>query len=111
MSPSRMMAHPAIAAAALFCLAASLGAPWLGGSARPWAWIGIGLVVALAVERAVAGARAWRRFGDPAALAFPAVHAARDLAWVFALVMWCGRRLLGLAGGPTASMTPRPASD
>jgi hypothetical protein len=110
-SPAAMMAHPAITVVALSCLVASVGASWLGASAWPWVWAGAGLAGVLLVERTVAGVRAWQQFGDPAALAFPVVHAARDLAWVVAVVMWCARRLLGLAGGPKASMTPRPVSE
>jgi hypothetical protein len=59
-------------------------------------------------ERTVAGIRAWRRFKDPAALAFPAVHTLRNAAWVAAMCVWCCRRLMGRPGSPAASMKPRP---
>lgn len=66
-----------------------------------------GLLGLLAVERLWAGARAARRFRDPAALAFVPVHLLRDLAWAAALVVWLARRPLTRAG--RAPRVPRPA--
>jgi glycosyltransferase involved in cell wall biosynthesis len=94
-SPVGMMAHPALMAVAL-CLV-GLGATTAG----------MALVGVLAVERAVAGARAWRLFGDRAALLFPVVHLARDLAWVAAMTMWAGRRVLRRPVRPGDSMRGR----
>jgi len=55
--------------------------------------------------------RAWRKYGDAAALGFPLVHLARDLAWVAAIAVWSWRHLSGRAGGPAASMRPRAVTD
>jgi cellulose synthase/poly-beta-1,6-N-acetylglucosamine synthase-like glycosyltransferase len=110
-SPAAMMSHPVVAAAALLCTGSWLWARWLGINASPIGWAAGALGAGLVLERAIAGVRAWRRFGDSAALAFPLVHLARDLAWVAAIAVWSGRRLLRRAGGPAASMTPRAVVD
>jgi hypothetical protein len=110
-SPIVMMSHPVIAATALLCAATWLWGRWLGLTAAPIGWAAVLLGAGLVIERAVAGVRAWRRYGDTAALGFPLVHSARDLAWVAAIAVWIGRRLLGRAGGPAASMTPRAVAD
>jgi cellulose synthase/poly-beta-1,6-N-acetylglucosamine synthase-like glycosyltransferase len=110
-SPLAMMSHPVVAAAALLASASWLWARWLGLDAAPVGWTALALGAGLAAERAVAGVRAWRKYGDTAALGFPFVHLARDLAWVGAIVVWSCRRLSGRAGGPAASMTPRPVTD
>jgi hypothetical protein len=71
----------------------------------------LGLTVTiLAVERGIAGLRASRRYGDRAALAFPAFHLARDVAWVAAMMSWMVRRLFRLPPRPGDSMRPRPAA-
>jgi cellulose synthase/poly-beta-1,6-N-acetylglucosamine synthase-like glycosyltransferase len=108
-SPAAMMAHPLVMAVAL-CL---LGAGALAASS---AWgirlvtAGLALVLVLAIERTVAGIRLWKRFGDPAALAFPLVHLARDVAWVAAVVTWSSRRVLRRRLKPEHSMMPRAAA-
>jgi hypothetical protein len=94
-SPAAMMAHPVAAAAGLLLLAVG---------AIP---AGVAVFLVLAIERTVAGVRAWRRFRDPASLAFPAVHLVRDLAWVAAIGMWSLRRLFGRSFEPAHSMTGR----
>jgi hypothetical protein len=96
-SPARMMAHPVIMGAALLLMA--------GGMVVP----GLALVAVLAAERAVAGVRAWRTFRDPAALAFPLVHLARDGAWLVAAAVWATRRILRRPARPAHSMARRPA--
>ena len=105
-SPPWMMAQPVLTAAALLCIVAALSAP----ASRSAALLTAGLVLAgaIVIERTVAGIRAWRRFKDPAALAFPAVHALRNAAWVAAMCVWGGRRLIGRPPSPAASMKPRP---
>ena len=40
-------------------------------------------------------------------LAFPLVHLARNMAWVTAVLVWTGRRLLGRPVKPEHSMTAR----
>jgi cellulose synthase/poly-beta-1,6-N-acetylglucosamine synthase-like glycosyltransferase len=110
-SPLGMMSHPVVAAVALLAGATWVWSRWLGLNAAPVGWSAFAFVAGLAIERAVAGVRAWRRYGDTAALSFPLVHLARDLAWVGAIAVWTCRRLRGRAGGPAASMTPRPVTD
>lgn len=105
-SPPWMMAQPVLTAAALICIVAALSAP----ASRSASLLTVGLVLAGAIvaERTVAGIRAWRRFEDPAALAFPAVHMLRNAAWVAAMCVWCCRRVIGRPPTPAASMKPRP---
>ena len=109
-SPAAMMAHPLVMAMAL----SLLGAGGLLASSPAWSTrnvtAGLALLAVLAVERAVAGVRAWRRFGDPAAIAFPLVHLVRDAAWVAAGVVWTSRRLLRRRLKPEHSMMPRAAA-
>ena len=106
-SPLTMMSHPVLAATAVACVLISMTSTWLRVSGAPFVWAAGLIMLGLAVERAVAGVRAWRRFGDPAALAFPLVHLARDLTWVAAIAAWSSRRLLRRPLTPSASMTPR----
>jgi cellulose synthase/poly-beta-1,6-N-acetylglucosamine synthase-like glycosyltransferase len=105
-SPPWMMAQPVLTAAALVCFVAALSTT----TSRSASLLTAGLVLtgAIVAERTVAGIRAWRRFKDPAALAFPAVHTLRNAAWVAAMCVWCCRRLMGRPGSPAASMKPRP---
>jgi hypothetical protein len=110
-SPLGMMSHPIVAAVALVATASWLWAGWLGVNAAPVGWLACALAAGLVIERAVAGVRAWRRYGDACALGFPLVHLVRDLAWVAAIAVWSCRRVFGRAGGPAASMTPRPVID
>jgi cellulose synthase/poly-beta-1,6-N-acetylglucosamine synthase-like glycosyltransferase len=110
-SPVGMMSHPVVAAVALLAAASWFWSRWLGLHAAPVGWSAVALAAGLVIERGVAGVRAWRRYGDAAALGFPLVHLARDLAWVAAMVVWSCRRLRGRAGGPGASMTARPVID
>jgi cellulose synthase/poly-beta-1,6-N-acetylglucosamine synthase-like glycosyltransferase len=94
-SPIAMMAHPVVMGAALLLLATgAIGA-------------GLALLVLLAVERAAAGVRAWKMFGDPAALSFPLVHLIRDAAWIAAIVTWGTRRMLRRPIKPEHSMAGR----
>jgi cellulose synthase/poly-beta-1,6-N-acetylglucosamine synthase-like glycosyltransferase len=101
-SPALMMAHPVVMAAALSLVAAGA----LASSATAMA-AGVALLAALMCERAMAGVQAWKSFGDRAALAFPLVHLARDLAWLAAIAAWGSRRLAGRPFRPQHSMKPR----
>ena len=106
-SPVSMMAHPIVMAVALVNGLIALVAPAFGGSGQLFAATAAALVSGLVVERALAGVRAWRRFHNAAALGFPLVHLARDLAWVGAIVVWLTRRLLRRPGAPAHSMRAR----
>lgn len=110
-SPLGMMSHPVVAAVALVAAVSWLWAGLLGVNAAPVGWAAAALSAGLVIERAAAGVRAWRRYGDVAALGFPLVHLLRDLAWVAAIAVWSRRHMSGRAGGPAASMTPRPVMD
>jgi glycosyltransferase involved in cell wall biosynthesis len=102
-SPAGMMAHPLVLALAMagFAAAAVSGRQSLALAAAV-------LVIALAVERAVAGIRAARQFRTAVPLIFPALHLARDLVWVLAIAAWCIRRLARRPGHPSHSMPARP---
>jgi succinoglycan biosynthesis protein ExoA len=67
-----------------------------------------GILVALALERFVAGARAALALRDPAGLLFVPVHLARDIAWAAAICVWTLRRIRGTGRHPAQSMHPRP---
>ena len=110
-SPGAMMAHPLVLLAALASLALSIPAIAGGGSRRVWALVAALLVGSLVFERAIAGIRAFRRSGDRAALMFPVVHLARDLAWIAAIFVWLWRRAGGRKNEPGYSMSPRVPSD
>ena len=69
-----------------------------------------GLIVSgLVFERLIAGCRAASVYRDPAALAFPILHTARDAAWAVAIVVWCVRRIVSMPTRPAFSMHPRPS--
>jgi hypothetical protein len=71
---------------------------------RTYALGAAAIIAALALERLVAGVRAWRRFGDPAAFFFVPAHLLRDLAWAAAIAVWSGRRVLWRPRRPSDSM-------
>ena len=107
-SPAAMMSHPVVMAVALTTFAIAALAAVVD---RPWRSIAIGaasLVGGLALERLVAGVSAAWRFRTLTPLIFPALHLARDLAWVAAIVMWTVRRMSGRRSTPAHSMRPRP---
>jgi hypothetical protein len=107
-SPAAMMLHPVLMAAAVALFAIAAIAAAAGG---PWRSITIGaasLVGVLGLERLVAAVAAAWRFRTLTPLVFPALHLARDLAWVGAIVMWAARRLSGRPSKPAHSMRPRP---
>lgn len=106
-SPAAMMAHPLILGVATV-LAAAAAALWKGGrDGSAAALTALMLVAVLVAERAWAGGRAARRYGDAAALLFPVVHLARDAAWVCAIATWIVRWLSGRRSAPAHSMIPR----
>ena len=109
-SPAGMMGHPLVMGLALSLLAAGAVSAMLSREAFGLVAAGGVLLLALAVERAIAGVRAWKQFGNTAALAFPLVHLMRDLAWVAAMVAWTSRRLLRRPLKPEHSMSARHAS-
>jgi glycosyl transferase family 2 len=103
-SGAGMIAHAAAMTLALasipiaFVVALSDG-PWTIPLAS-----GALVVLALAIERAVAGAGAAVRAGDAAGLLFAPVHLARDVAWSAAVVVWGLRRLARRTRRPEHSM-------
>jgi glycosyltransferase involved in cell wall biosynthesis len=106
-SPPGMMGHPIVTAAALSMLSAGSIADAFTGRSFGLFGVGVVLLLALALERTIAGICAWRQFGNAAALAFPVVHLARNIAWVAAVVVWATRRLLRRPLKPEHSMTAR----
>ncbi len=108
-SPIGMMAHPLVTSIALGLLAADVISALVWGAGSQLAGLGVGLLLLLAAERFIAGIRACKQFGSFVALAFPLVHFGRDVAWVAAVVMWAGRRLLRRPPAPAHSMAGRPA--
>lgn len=107
-SPLLMMLHPAMMTAALSSLAVAGLLAATAHESQAALWVATGLTFALIVERAAAGIRAARRFGEPAALLFPIVHLVRDAAWVVAIGVWSVRRLLARPQDPADSLYPRP---
>ena len=106
-SPAPMMAHPVVTAIAGICLLVAGALSATGGDNRIALWLGLGLALSLAVDRAVAGVRAAARFGDATALLFPLAHLLRDLSWVAAIGTWGLRRIAGRQSTPADSMRAR----
>jgi cellulose synthase/poly-beta-1,6-N-acetylglucosamine synthase-like glycosyltransferase len=109
-SPAAMMWHPLVMAMAMGAAAVGIVLSALTGQGAGLIAVGGVLLLALALERATAGLRAWRQFGDTAAVAFPVVHLLRDLAWVSAICVWTCRRLLHRPYRPGHSMAARQPS-
>lgn len=109
-SPAGMMGHPLVMGVALTLIAAGGMLQLVAGTTSALITAGMVLIVSLAAERAIAGVRAWKRFGSSAALAFPVVHLLRDLAWVAAIAAWTARQLLRRPHKPGHSMSARQAS-
>jgi hypothetical protein len=104
-SPPGMMLHPVLMLAAACTVVAGV----LGGHLLV-ALLVAGLIVSgLVFERLIAGCRAASVYRDPAALAFPILHTARDAAWAVAIVVWCVRRIVSMPTRPAFSMHPRPS--
>lgn len=98
-SGTMMMLHAPLTIGALGLLVVGL----MPG-ARVLAIAGLVVLALLALERAVAGIRAWRRSGDAVAMAFPITHLLRDLSWAAAIALWLARRSLGRTARPGHSM-------
>lgn len=110
-SPTRMMLHPVVMTTALVLLLASGWVAGGGGEGRGPALLSAALLVALVVERSVAGIAATWRFGGAAGLGFPVAHLLRDVVWVTALAGWTAHWLAGRVPRPADSMQPRRAAD
>jgi cellulose synthase/poly-beta-1,6-N-acetylglucosamine synthase-like glycosyltransferase len=108
-SPAAMMGHPLVMAVACCLLFSGALSATVSGRGGGLLAAGLALLVMLAVERAMAGVRAWRQFGDRTALAFPVAHLARDAAWIAAMLVWTIRRLLRRRIKPEHSMMARAA--
>jgi len=103
-----MMLHGPVMAAAIAAFAIAAALAIAGRDARTPAVTGLALVAGLAIERAIAGARAARAFNDRAGLWFAPAHLVRDVAWAAAIGIWLLRRLGGQAPQPTDSMPTGP---
>jgi glycosyltransferase involved in cell wall biosynthesis len=66
--------------------------------------ISAALLLLLGLERFAAGVDCWLRSGDRTALAFPAAHFLRDVAWAAAIGVWSVRVLGRRTGSPSGSM-------
>ena len=104
-SPPEMMLHPVLMLAALCAVVAGA----LVGHVVVASVIAGLIVSGLLFERAVAGCRAAAAYRDPAGLAFPPLHLARDVAWTIAIVVWCARWIGSRPTRPAFSMRPRPS--
>ena len=93
-----MMAHAPLMLIALALAALSIVRPSL-------AMVAAAVLAGLALERAVAGVRAWRVTSDRGSLFFPLAHLARDVAWAAAIVSWTIRQAAG--GSRPADSMPR----
>jgi cellulose synthase/poly-beta-1,6-N-acetylglucosamine synthase-like glycosyltransferase len=106
-SPVSMMCHAPLALLGwmLLGLAALTSAFY-----RDAIWVAaLGAVVlgALTAERLVSGVTATFRFRDAVGLWFAPMHLVRDLAWSFAIVVWCAHRVSGRRPEPSRSMSTR----
>ena len=99
-----MMAQAPLTLAALAALVLGACSAALGYSPKGFASLGLGVIALLLMERSIAGVAAWRHTGDYAALAFPAAHLARNLAWALAIVLWTMRRVTRRSPSPAHSM-------
>jgi len=108
-APAAMMAHPLLMSIAIAAWLAAAAVGLAGGDWQDVALAGTAIFASLVLERLAAGLAAAWRFGSPAALLFPALHVARDLAWVAAIAVWSARRAHGRPSLPSHSMYSRPA--
>ena len=109
-SPLIMMLHPALTSVALIVLVAAIASGLGVLTFGPPVGVAALLLGILGAERLLAGVRAAARFREPVALCFPIAHLARDLVWVYAIVAWSTRWLLGRVPKPEDSMRPRPTA-
>ena len=103
-SGTMMMLHAPVMLLALSAALVTTAAAAMGYPSSVAGTLAAGLLFALMLERSVAGALAWRRTGDAAALGFCVAHLARDLAWSAAIVAWAVRRVARHADQPSHSM-------
>jgi cellulose synthase/poly-beta-1,6-N-acetylglucosamine synthase-like glycosyltransferase len=99
-----MILHVPTMAGVVLCLPAAALATALGSSPQVWLLLASAGLALLGFERLTAALRAALRFRDPGALLMAPVHLLRDLAWVTALVVWVGRRILRRPWSPRDSM-------
>jgi len=109
-SPAAMMAHPLVMSASIAALATAAVLGVVGVDGRTMSACGAAGLALLFTERAIAGLRAMRISRDSAALLFPLLHLARDLAWVGAMAVFSARRILGHPRRPAHSMRARPVA-
>ncbi len=102
-SPADMMLHPVLMLAALGAVVTGT----LAGHAGVGSIVAALIVSGLVFERAIAGCRAAAIYRDPAGLAFPLLHLARDVAWMVAILVWSARWLGSTPRRPAFSMRPR----
>lgn len=108
-SPWMMLLHVPVIGVACVLVCASVVAGLVGRATEPLWLTALALAGAAFAERVWAALRAWRATGDRAAWHLPWVHLLRDIAWVAAGLVWCVRRVRGLASSPSHSMTARQA--
>lgn len=104
-SGSGMIAHAALM---LLAIGIASAAATIGAAGGPWRLplaLAVAIVAALAIERTIAGVRAACATRDAAALGFPVLHLARDLAWAAAIVAWTLRRVAARPRQPAHSMS------
>lgn len=106
-SPAGMMSHPVVMAGVVAGLAAAGIAALADGPWALFAVVATTLLVGLSLERLAVGIRTARRFRDWTPLVFPALHLARDLAWVAAIAVWTARRVARHPAKPSHSMRSR----
>jgi hypothetical protein len=99
-----MILHVPTMAGVILCLPAAALAVALGSPPQVWLLLASAGLALLGLERMVAAVRAVLRFRDPGALMMAPVHLLRDLAWVYALVVWVCRRALRRPWRPRDSM-------
>jgi cellulose synthase/poly-beta-1,6-N-acetylglucosamine synthase-like glycosyltransferase len=105
-----MMLHAPLFTLALLLLFVAAGLAVAGVAASIPLTAALVILAVLAAERFAVGARAVITFGDSAGWWFVPVHFTRNAAWAAAVIVWCMRRLRGVASHPSHSMHPRPAS-
>jgi glycosyltransferase involved in cell wall biosynthesis len=106
-SGALMMARGPLTAAALATLLLAMVVAADGGPWRVASLVALAVLGVLALERGVAGWRAWRITGERAALALPFAHFLRDVCWAAAIANWSLRRVLRIPGEPRWSMPRR----
>ena len=99
-----MILHAGLTFSSLCALALGAVVSALGGPGWIAALAAAGFLTGLALERSWVGVRVALRSEDRAALLFPLVHLARDLAWSWAIVVWGFDRLRRQPHRPAASM-------